>query len=65
MSPKNLATAQAVAALAGVEATASRDDRGQATLILRRGAWCREVLPSQLASALEELRQLQREGAIL
>ena len=50
-SHKTTATAIAQAALAGIEALPSRDDRGRRTLILRRGAWCKEVLLEHLNEA--------------
>jgi hypothetical protein len=56
---KRAATACAVAAIHGIEATPSRDDHGRHTLILRRGVWVREVLIEHLADALAEARQLR------
>jgi hypothetical protein len=57
---KRIASAQAIAALHGIVAEPSRDDRGRATLILTRDNWTREILPTELGAALEELRTLER-----
>lgn len=54
---KDLHTACAVAALAGIHAVASRDERGRRTVILSRGAWTREVPIDRLADALAEARE--------
>jgi hypothetical protein len=58
---KSLATACATAALHGILATPSRDDRGRATVILSAagGLWVREVLVCDLPAALTEAKQLQ------
>lgn len=57
--PKPVATACARALLEGIAATPSRDDRGQATVILCRGPWVREVTPEQIGDALAEAREVR------
>lgn len=55
------ADACAIAALNGIEAVAARNDFGRRTIILRRGTWCVEIEPHQLAAALAEARALAPE----
>lgn len=54
--PKPVATACATALLQGIAATPSHNEHGQATVILVRGAWVREITPDQLADALAEAK---------
>lgn len=61
--PKTVATARAVAALHGILAEPSRDERGRPTIILTRGAWTREVAVAHLADALAELADLPQGAA--
>ncbi|NML43516.1 hypothetical protein HHL11_07135 [Ramlibacter sp. G-1-2-2] len=55
---KIIATACAEAALLGIVATPSRNDRGEPTIVLTRGAWTREIRPDELAEALAQARAL-------
>lgn len=54
---KAVATAVATAALEGIVAVPSRDDRGRRTVVLSRAHWTKEVLLADLAQALAELRE--------
>ncbi len=56
---KAVMTACAEAALAGIVALPSRDERGRRTIILSQGAWTRVVLVPDLHEALAELRALE------
>lgn len=53
---KTVLTAQAVAAIQGMTAEPSRDERGRRTIILTRGAWTREVPVAQLREVLSALK---------
>ncbi len=58
--PKEVMSAIAQAALAGIVAIPSKTDRGERVIVLSRGAWTREIRPADLAEALLEARTIAR-----
>ena len=62
ITPAEKALANTCAYLAfhhGIAAVPSTNDRGERTLVLSRGAWCRAVVPEMVGEALAELRALE------